>query len=355
LKVFGRTLAVVDLEYGQPLAIEEVELPDPGPRQVVVKQFATGICHSQLHRLRNPSQKRPEFLGHESTGVVVARGPGVDYVAEGDHVMVTWVPRNAYRGMPRHNTAMIGFRGELLPAAASSHTWMQTVICDERWVVKIDKDVPTDVTSVVGCAVLTGAGAALHTAHVTTGSTVAVFGAGGLGLCTIQACANVSAYPIIVVDLVDEKLDYARQFGATHTVNASREDPVARIKELTGGGADFAFDMIGASETIAQLMPSVRSGELGSDDGGTGVLVGFPAQNPGIPAREIFGGAKKFMSTAGGSGHPERDFPLFLSWYQQGKLPLDKLVTRRYRLEQINEACADLQHGLVLGRAIVEF
>jgi Zn-dependent alcohol dehydrogenase len=353
--VFGKSLAVVDLEYGQPLVLEEVELPDPGPHHVIVKQFATGICHSQLHRLRNPTQKRPEFLGHEATGVVVAVGKEVDYVAEGDHVMVTWVPRNGYRGMPRHNTAMLKFRNELLPAASSSHTWMQTVVCDDRWVVKIDDDMPTDVTAVVGCAVLTGAGAALHTAHVGIGSSVAVFGAGGLGLCTIQACANVSAYPIVVVDLFDEKLEYARQFGATHTVNGSQEDAVARIKEITGGGADYAFDMIGVSDTIAQLLPSVRAGELGVDDGGTAVLVGFPGQNPGISARDLFAGAKKFMTTAGGSGRPERDFPLFLNWYKHGKLPLEKLVTRRYPLEKINEACADLQAGKILGRAIIEF
>jgi Zn-dependent alcohol dehydrogenase len=345
----------VDVEYGQPLLLEEVELPDPGPHQVIVKQFATGICHSQLHRLRNSTQKRPEFLGHEATGVVIATGMDVDYVAEGDHVMVTWVPRNGYLGMPRHDTAMLKFRDQLIPAASSSHTWMQTVVCDDRWVVKMGKDVPTDVTAVVGCAVLTGAGAALHTANVGIGNSVAVFGAGGLGLCTIQACANVSAYPIVVVDLVDEKLAFARQFGATHTVNGAREDAVAKIKEITGGGADFAFDMIGVSDTISQLLPSVRPGELGVQDGGTAVLVGFPNQNPGIPAPEVFGGAKKFMATAGGSGHPESDFPLFLSWYQHGKLPLDKLVTRRYRLEEINQACADLQRGQILGRAIVEF
>ena len=146
--MFGKTLAAVDVEYGKPLVLDTVELPDPGPHQVIVKQFATGVCHSQLHRLRNPQQKRPEFLGHEATGVVIAKGPDVDYVAEGDHVLVTWLPRNGFRGMPGHRTATIKWRGQDLPAAYSSHTWMETVICDERWVVKMDKSTPTDVTAV---------------------------------------------------------------------------------------------------------------------------------------------------------------------------------------------------------------
>jgi Zn-dependent alcohol dehydrogenase len=352
--MFGKTRAVVDVEYGKPLVVDDVELPDPGPHQVVVKQFATGVCHSQLHRLRRENDKRPALMGHESTGVVVARGQAVDYVAEGDHVLLSWVPRNAYKGMPAHYTPIARFRGEELPIPAGEFSWMDTVVCDDRWVVKMDKDLPTDVTAIVGCAVTTGAGAVLHTAQVTPGSSIAIYGIGGLGVCTVQTCANVSAYPIIAIDVSDKKLDYAREFGATHLINARNEDPVARVRELTNGGADFAFDMIGMAETIAQLMPSVRRGAAGFGDGGTGVLVGMQPANPPIPVRDMISGARKLMNTQGGSGDPERDFPMYLNWFREGKMPLERIVTRRYRLDDINEAVDALQRGLILGRAIIE-
>ncbi|MGH2364401.1 MAG: zinc-binding dehydrogenase, partial [Chloroflexota bacterium] len=261
----------------------------------------------------------------------------------------------AYPGMPRHATPMLKFRGQELPASFAAHTWMDTVLSDDRWVVKLPADTPMDVTAVVGCAVLTGAGAVIHTAKVQVGSSVAVYGVGGLGLCTVQTCANVGAYPIIAVDLADDKLEYARQFGATHTINAGQEDPVAKIREITGGGADYAFDVIGATKTMEQVIPSVRAGVNGYCQGGTAVLVGVPQTQPTIPVRDLLGGARIFMGTSGGTGHPERDFPLYVEWFKQGKMPLDKLVTRRYPLEQVNEACQALEQGQVLGRAILEF
>lgn len=350
-----KTRAAVQVEYGKPLVVEEVELPDPGPMHVIVKQVASGICHSQLHRLHNPNTRVPGLLGHESTGVVIATGKDVGDFKEGDHVMLSLLPRNARPGMLRHQTPMVKFRGQEIPASFAAHTWMETVISDERWCVKMDDDVPMDVTAVVGCAVQTGAGAVLNTAHVGFGDSVAVYGAGGLGLCTIQTCANIGAYPIIAVDVADEKLEYAKQFGASHVVNATMEDPVARIQEITNGGADFAFDVIGVSKTISQLLPSVRAGVMGYDTGGTAVLVGVPQAPDTIPVRDFFGSAKKIMGCSGGTGHPERDFPLYLRWFKQGKMPLDKLVTRRYRLEEINEACEALAKGQILGRAIIVF
>jgi Zn-dependent alcohol dehydrogenase len=353
--LFTKTLAAVDVAYGQPIVIDEVELPDPGPHHVIVKQFATGVCHSQLHRLHNAQQERPGFLGHESTGVVIARGRQVDYVTEGDHVMLSLLARNAHPDMPPHYTPMLKFRGQDVPAGATSHTWMETVISDERWVVKMEPAVATDVTAVVGCAVQTGAGVVLNQARVPVGASVAVYGVGGLGLCTVQTLANVGAFPIIAVDVADAKLQLAREFGATHVIDSRRTDPVAEIKALTNGGADFVFDMIGVPQTVKALMPSVRRGFLGYVEGGTGVLVGIPVDNPSIPIRDFFDGAKKFISTVGGTGHPERDFPLYMNWFQQGKMPLDKLVTRRYKLEEINDACHALEHGEILGRAIVEF
>jgi len=349
------TRAAVMVEHGKPIQIDEVILPDPGPHHVIVKQFASGVCHSQLRRLSNPNQAVPSLLGHESTGVVIAKGSAVSDLEEGDHVMISLLPRGAQPGMEPHHTPWLRFRGQEVPASFAAHTWMETVISDERWCIKIDPDVPTDVTSVVGCAVQTGAGAVINTANVKVGDSVAVYGVGGVGLCAVQACANVGAFPIIAVDLTDEKLEHSRKFGATHLVNARREDPVQRVQSITGGGADFAFDIIGTPDTITQILPSVRAGVMGYDTGGTAVLVGVPQVQLSIPVRDFFGPAKKIMGCAGGTGHPERDIPLYLRWFQQGKLPLNDLVTRRYKLEEVNEACDALARGQVLGRAILEF
>lgn len=351
-----KTRAVIDLEFGKPLIVDEVELPDPGPMQVIVKQFASGVCHSQLHRLNNEKMARPSLLGHESTGVVVAKGKDVSYLEEGDRVMISLFPRNAQPGMLPHQTPTVKFRGKELSATFGGHTWMETVISDERWCVKLDAAVPPDVAAVVGCAVLTGAGAVVNTARVQMGNSVAVYGVGGLGLCTVQASANVGAYPIIAVDLADDKLEYARQFGASHTINSAKEDPVARIKEITQGGADFAFDVIGVPQTISQIVLSVRPGAMAHSEGGTAVLVGVAhGGTPAIPVGDLSIGAKTFMGCWGGTGHPERDFPMYVRWFKEGKMPLDKLVTRRYKLDQANEACRALSQGEILGRAILVF
>jgi len=176
-----------------------------------------------------------------------------------------------------------------------------------------------------------------------------------VGLCIIQACANVSAYPVIAVDLTEEKLDFAKKFGATIGVNASQGDPVEKIRELTGGGVDFAFDAIGVAKTMEQILLAARPGVIGLRDGGTAVLVGVPhGAAPSIEMRLLFGG-KVYRGAPGGSSRPDRDFPTYVRWFKEGKLPLDQLVTRRYTLDEINEACNALERGEVAGRAILAF
>jgi Zn-dependent alcohol dehydrogenase len=226
-------------------------------------------------------------------------------------------------------------------------------------VVPLDKEVATDVTSIIGCAVMTGAGAALNAAQVRPGQSVVIIGAGGVGLSIVQACANLSAYPIVVVDLADEKLDFARQFGATHVINGRNEDPVARIREMMGGeitsGVDVAFDAIGVGQTMEQILQMARARLPGERDGGVAVLVGVPhGQMPTLPMHMLFGG-KIYRGAPGGCSTPDRDFPLLVRWFQEGKFPLDLMVTRRYTLDQINEACDALARGEIAGRAIVEF
>ncbi|MHB8577772.1 MAG: alcohol dehydrogenase catalytic domain-containing protein, partial [Dehalococcoidia bacterium] len=224
-----RSRAAILAEHGKPLVIDEVELADPRPDQVLVRLFASGVCHSQLHQMHNPAQATPALLGHEATGVVEAAGRDVTHVREGDRVMVTWVPRSPLRQGPRPDAAVVNWRGQEA-RSGNVYTWGEHVLCSQVFVVPLPKDVPVDVTAIIGCAVITGCGAVTNTANVKAGETVAVFGCGGVGLCAIQAAANVDAGMVIAVDLDRGKLDFAREFGATHFVNASEGDAVEQVR-----------------------------------------------------------------------------------------------------------------------------
>ena len=273
-----KTVAAVQTELGGTLLLEEIDLPDPGPDQVTVKLYSSGVCHSQLHQMHNHSLGRPLLLGHEGTGVVTRTGSNVTHVKEGDQCIVTWVPRTPVRGPMTRELTGATFKGQA--AHGSVYTWARDVQTSKELVVPIPKEHPRDLSCIVGCAVLTGAGAVLHTARVRPGELVAVFGVGGVGLSAIRAAAISEAYPIIAVDLSDEKLAFARSFGATHTVNASGNvDPVEVIHDLTRGGVDYAFDAIGTQRTIEQILRATRPGGIGADNfGGTAVLVGIPQE-----------------------------------------------------------------------------
>jgi Zn-dependent alcohol dehydrogenase len=350
--------AAIHVAVGAPLVIDDLEIGGPGPTHVLVKLFATGVCHSQLHQVQNPALPRPLVLGHEATGMVVGKGHAVTHVKEGDRVMLTWVQRDRYAHTPDPTPWHATHQGKPVRHGDRSptgvFTWAETTIVDEQYVVKLtDSDVPLDVTAIVGCAVMTGCGAAVHSAHVRPGQSVAVIGAGGVGLCVLQAAYNLGAHPIIVVDLNDEKLAFAEHFGASIGINASREDAVARILEITEGGADIVFDAIGLGQTTEQMLAATRPGVNGLKDGGTAVLVGVPHGNPPtINPRDLFVG-KIFRGAPGGSCRPDRDLPMFVRWFKEGRLPLEQLVTRRYTLEQINDACDALARGEIAGRAIV--
>src|SRR5687768_4188863 len=282
-------IVVVPEQLGEKLRVDQVNIPDPGPYEVVVKQYASGVCHSQLHQIHRP-RTAPVILGHESTGVVIAKGREVRHVKEGDDVMVTWVPRDGESLMRRPGTVSLKLDDGSDTAPTNSFTWADVTIADEQYVVRTPGKHKKDVTAIIGCAVMTGAGAVYYTAGVKKGQSVAVFGVGGVGLSAIAAAAVVEADPIIAVDLDESKLEFAKKFGATVGVNASEVDPIARIKELTVdkngeydmfgqpvAGADFAFDCIGIRKTMEQILPSVRPGVLGKSTGGTAVLVGVPS------------------------------------------------------------------------------
>ncbi|MDE0921255.1 MAG: zinc-binding dehydrogenase, partial [Arenicellales bacterium] len=332
-----------------PLKVVDVELPDPAPHQVIVKQFASGVCHSQLHQMHTPRQS-PVVLGHESTGIVLQKGSAVTHVKEGDTVMVTWVPRDANAATRDPDRAELKLADGSTAVSQNVFTWADTTIADEQFVVKVDANIEKEVTSIIGCAVMTGAGAVENTAAVKEGDSVAIFGVGGVGLSAVVAAKKLGANPIIAIDLDDEKLAFAKEFGATHTINAGATDPVAAIKALTThsdrstmfegpvSGADFVFDCIGLKQTMEQIVPAVRSGHFGAEPGGTAVLVGVPMTSVELNATDMLINEKKFIGSIGGSCSPDRDFSKYLEWYAEGSLNLDSMVTARYSIDDINEA-----------------
>lgn len=358
-------VCVLPAEPG-PLRIVDVELPDPGPYQVVVKQYASGVCHSQLHQMHNPRQN-PVVLGHESTGVVVATGSDVTHVKEGDTVLVTWVPRDAINSKRAPQAATLALPDGSTAVSQNVFTWADITIADEQYVVKVAADINREVTAIIGCAVMTGAGAVENTAGVKAGDSVAIFGVGGVGLSAVVAARSLGANPIIAVDLDETKLEFARQFGATHTVNGKDGDPIQAIKELTTdasrrgmfgqpvSGADFVFDCIGHKSTMAQIVGAARGGFFGAEPGGTAVLVGVPQGPAELNAIDMLINEKKFIGSIGGSCAPDRDFPKYLKWYDDGLLDLDVMVTERYGLDDINNATGALERGEISGRAILVF
>jgi Zn-dependent alcohol dehydrogenase len=348
----------------RPLYIEEVELASPGPHEVIVRQFASGICHTQLGQMQTP-RTGPVVLGHESTGVVLSVGSSVTAVTTGQRVIVTWIPCRPLEGRTVGPTT-IELGDGTVASSLSVFTWADHTICDEAYVVPLPQDAPTDVTSVVGCAVMTGAGAVLRTAGVRPGESVAVFGVGGVGLTAVGAAAIIGADPVIAVDIDPAKLAFATRFGATDVIDATSVDAVAAIRELTNarqtrpsgrstGGVDYAFDCVGASETMRQVLAAARPGMFGVTRGGTAVLVGIPERGFELDALDLLRGEKTYRGSVAGSCLPDRDFPIFLRWHEQKRLDLEVLVTRRYPMTEINEATAALRRGEVLGRAILEF
>ena len=345
--------AAIFTEKGQPLTVDEIYVPDPKPDQVTVKLFSSGVCHSQLHQMSKEETPVPTLLGHEGIGVVTGTGSTVSHLKEGDLAIVTWVPRNPIKG--RWAPPPGGTTWNEQPLAGSTYTWGEDVIVWGGYAVKVPDNSPKDLSSIVGCAVLTGAGAVLHTAKVRPENSVAVYGVGGVGMSALLMASLLEAYPLIAVDIDDSKLEFAKQFGATHTVNASKENPIETIHEITGGGADFAFDAIGLRITNEQILPSVRGGGPGADNvGGMAVLIGMPGKEMTIDPGHFMFHQRQYRGSLGAT-YPEGDFSMYLRLYSEGKFPLDKLITKRYKLDEINDACDDLRNGKVLGRSIIQY
>lgn len=349
-----------------PLRLEEVNIPDPEPTQVLIKQYASGICHSQIHHMHR-KRKQPMMLGHESTGVVMKTGTDVRHVKEGDTVMITWLPRNAAKAKKPASFVKLNISDGVAATWEGVFTWATHILVDEQFVVNVRPDIKPDVSAIIGCAVMTGAGAVINTAKVQAGESVAVFGVGGVGLSTIAGAKKIGAKIIMGVDLDDQKLEMAIKFGATHVINASREDPVKAIHKLTVqegkrdpfnypvSGVDYAFDCIGIKLTMEQILRVCRTGQFGVREGGKAILVGVPQTKFELNAMDILIHEKQFTASLGGSCVPDRDFSMFVDWAHKGDLDLESMITARYALDQINDAVDDLKNGKIIGRAIIDF
>lgn len=333
---------------GQPLDISsDVTFDKPEYGQVLVKLAYSGVCHSQVmeargHRGADPYL--PHLLGHEGTGVVVETGAGVTKVAKGDLVVLGWIKGTGLdSGGTRYRC-----RGESINAGGVT-TFNQYALVSENRVVPLPDGVPLDVGVLFGCALPTGAGIVINDLAPKPGATFAVFGLGGIGMSALIATQLFSPSAVIAVDVSTEKLQLAREFGATTTVDANTQDAVAEIRRLTGGiGVDYTVEASGRAEIIEAAFDAVRRG------GGLCVFASHPAhgQRISLDPYELICG-KQIRGSWGGSCQPDRDIPRFAALYREGRLPLEKLLNRRYSLDRINDALDDLEHGRV-GRPLIE-
>lgn len=340
----------------QPLRIEQVEIDEPRQGEVLVRTRASGVCGSDVHIADGflPGAPAPMVLGHEAAGVVEAVGPGVSYARRGDHVVISptaWCgecemclrghlvlcsnrPTRAPDGPPRL------FRGrERVEQFTNVSSFAEQMLVTERSLLVVDRQLPLESLSLIGCGVMTGLGAALHTVHVKAGDSVAVFGAGGVGLSVMQGALIAGATTIIAVDLSAERLEIAQRLAATHCVDASRVDPVEGIRGIAPGGVDFAFEAIGSAKAAGQVFAAVRTA-------GTAVLIGF---FPGdarldLPAADFLN-EKRLVGSRMGSAPFRPAMRSYIELYKQGRLKLDELVTRRAKLDDVNDAFAAMRAG----------
>ena len=353
---------VVSRAKGEPVSIAEVVIPDPGPGEAVVDIQACGVCHTDLHyREGGISDEFPFLLGHEAAGVVSAVGPGVTDPVPGDFVILNWRAvcggcRSCLRGRPHicfstHNASQkmtLADGTELSPALGIGAFADKTLVAAGQC-TKVDPEASPAAAGLLGCGVMAGIGAAINTGGVGRGDSVAVFGCGGVGDAAIAGSRLAGASTIIAVDIDDRKLEWAKGFGATHTVNSAENDPVAFIKEHTGGnGVDVAIEAIGLPGVYRQAFEA-------RDLAGTVVLVGVPRPDMTIelPYLEVFGRGGALKSSWYGDCLPSRDFPMLIDLYRQGRLDLDGFVSETIGLDGVEEAFHKMERGEVLRSVVV--
>jgi NDMA-dependent alcohol dehydrogenase len=361
--------AAVLYETKKPLVVEDVQLAAPKHGEVLVKIGAAGVCHSDYHFMNGDLPiGLPCVIGHEGAGVVEEVGQGVTTVKPGDHVVLLFRPNCGHcefcsQGRPAlcwmagkirntghllDDTSRISRNGDEIKHFLGVSCFAERTVVPEQGIVPIAKDIPLEVAALVGCAVMTGVGAVMNTAHVPPGASSLVIGVGGVGLNCIMGLQLVGAYPIIAADIHDSKLETATDFGATHVINSGSTDLVAAVKELTGDGVDYAFEAIGNPKTMSQAFAALRRG-------GTATAVGIAPMGSemSVSAGDLVYQEKSLKGSYYGGAHPQTDMPRLLELYQHGRLPIDKLITRRYKLDQVNEAYDALLKGEVARSVLI--
>jgi S-(hydroxymethyl)glutathione dehydrogenase/alcohol dehydrogenase len=338
---------------GRPVAIEEVTVRDPGPGEVRVAVRAAGLCHSDLSVIDGSiPYPTPVVLGHEGAGVVDAVGAGVTSVKEGDAVVLSTLAhcgrcpacevgrptecRNAPSPKASQPFTVGGVRAYQF---ANVSAFVRRTVVREQSAIPVDARVPFDRAALIGCGIMTGVGAVVNRARVETGARMAVFGLGGIGLSCVQGGVLAGAAQIVAVDVVPAKLELARRLGATHAVDATRDDPVAAIRDLTGGGADYTFEAVGSVAVVRQALEALGAG-------GTLTIVGVPKLGTSLEfvVHALYQN-KAILGCRYGTARPRRDFPMLADLYLGGRLKIDELITHHYTLDEFGRALEDLRQG----------
>jgi alcohol dehydrogenase len=358
--------------YGQsrPLVVQELELDPPGPGEVLVRVAAAGLCHSDLSVINGDRPRpTPMALGHEAAGIVEELGPGVDDLARGDHVVMVFVPSCGQclpcaEGRPAlcEPGAAANGAGTLLSGARRLHrngrdihhhlgvsAFAEYATVARRSLVRIDPELPLDEAALFGCAVLTGVGAVVNTGRVPAGASVAVIGLGGVGLCSLLAAIAAGAREVVAIDLADDKLAFARQLGAGATFSARDPDCIEQVREATGGGVEFAIEMAGSTRALELAYGITRRG-------GTTITAGLPPPSATLSLSPVSLVAEErtLKGSYIGTCVPLRDIPRYIQLYRSGRLPVDRLLSERIRLEDINQGFDRLHEGKAI-RQIVLF
>ena len=353
---------VIARSKGEPVEIVDVVVPDPGPGEAVVQVQACGVCHTDLHyREGGINDEFPFLLGHEAAGIVEAVGEGVTEVKPGDYVVLNWRAvcgqcRACAKGKPwfcfnTHNAKqkMTLTDGTELSPALGIGAFIEKTLVHAGQCTKVDPQAPAAAAGLLGCGVMAGFGAAVNTGGVTRGDSVAVIGCGGVGNAAIAGAQVAGATTIVAVDVDDKKLEWAKRFGATHTVNSRNVDPVEAVREITGGnGADVVIEAVGRPETYTQAFYM-------RDLAGTVVLVGVPTPDLKVelPLIDIFGRGGALKSSWYGDCLPSRDFPMLIDLYRQGRFDLDGFVSETITLDDVEGAFEKMHRGEVL-RSVVQ-
>ena len=354
---------IIAAAKGAAIKIQSILVPDPGPGEALIRVKACGVCHTDLHYREGAiNDEFPFLLGHEASGTVESVGAGVDNVSPGDFVIIAWrspcgTCRSCQRGRPWYcfasrnaQQSMTLADGTPLSPALGIGAFAELTLVDAGQAVRVNAEASPQAAGLVGCGIMAGLGAAINTGGVTRGDSVAVFGCGGVGDAAIAGARLAGAHTIIAVDIDDRKLEWAKEFGATHTINASQTDPVEAIRKLTGGnGVNVAIEAVGSPITYEQAF-------YARDHAGTLVQVGVPSPDMKIelPLIELFGRGGSLKSSWYGDCLPSRDFPMYIDLYLQGRLDLEKFVSETIPLDGVEDAFHKMERGEVL-RSVVVF